>query len=226
MAVNTRNSIVTNGLVLALDAGNTKSYVSGSTMWRDISGYNNHATMFGGLTYDAGGWMEFDGINDYCTIPYNSAVMDSWKTEQTIAVWQYHTFTTLRRNIWNQAYGGYGTWTSELGNSINYYYGNAGIDSTPYTQLNINPTPRGVWNYLVITRNTTTVAWYINGTLNISATNPYGVLATTTQPITIGDGYVDNWQGRMAIIQAYSRALTAQEVLQNYNATKTRFGLS
>jgi hypothetical protein len=217
--------IAKEGLVLNLDAAKRASYPGTGNTWIDTSGYNNHATMFNGLTYNSSGWMEFDGVDDYCTIPYNAAVMDSWKTEQTVAIWTYHTTTIGRRNPWNQAYGGYGTWTLELGDSMNYYYGNAGIDNNPYTSINSNPISRGVWNYLTITRNTSTVTWYVNGVVIRSNANLYGVLTTTAQPITIGDGYVDNWLGRMSVIQAYNRALTSAEVLQNYNALKGRYGL-
>jgi hypothetical protein len=56
--------------------------------------------------------------------------------------------------------------------------------------------------------------------------NPYGVLTNTTTNITIGNGYTGTpWVGRIAIVQAYNRALTAAEVSQNYNALKGRFGL-
>jgi hypothetical protein len=56
--------------------------------------------------------------------------------------------------------------------------------------------------------------------------NPYGTLANTTSNITIGRGYTGvSWVGRIAIIQAYNKALTATEVSQNFNAQKGRFGL-
>jgi len=59
--------IVTNGLVLALDAGNTKSYVSGSTTWFDKSGRGNNGTLVNGPTFNTGslGSIVFDGVNDY-----------------------------------------------------------------------------------------------------------------------------------------------------------------
>ena len=219
--------IVTDGLILNLDAGFIPSYPTTGTTWYDISGGNNNATMYNGLTFNSGGWMDFDGSDDYCGISYNSNNMSAWSTGQTIIIWEYHTFNDgSRRNFWNQAYGGAGTWTHEGGYNINYYYGNAGVDNQPYTSLNSSTTTTGRWNMLVTTRDPSQVKWYVNNSNTDTMTNPYGVLTPTTSGITIGNGYTGQpWAGRMAIIQAYNRALTAAEVSQNYNAQKGRFGL-
>ena len=219
--------IVTNGLILNLDAGFIPSYPRAGTTWYDISSGNNNATMYNGLTFNSGGWMDFDGSDDYCGISYNSNNMSAWSTGQTIIIWEYHTFNDgSRRNFWNQAYGGVGTWTHEGGTVTNYYYGNSGVNGNPYTALTSSATPTGRWNMLVTTRDTSQVKWYINNSNTDNMSNPYGVLTPTTSDITIGNGYTGvPWVGRMAIIQAYNRALTAAEVSQNYNAQKSRFGL-
>jgi len=218
--------IVTDGLILNLDAGFIPSYPTTGTTWYDISGGGNNATMKNGLAYNSGGWMDFDGADDYCQISYNSSNMASWSTGQTIIIWMYHNISTGRRNPWNQAYGGYGTWTHEQGGSINYYYGNAGSNNNPYTALGSSNVPKNAWTHMCITRDTSTVNWYMNGSLNSTQGNNWGPLASTTADITIGYGYTgEYWFGRMAIIQAYSRALSATEVLQNFNAQKSRFGL-
>jgi Concanavalin A-like lectin/glucanases superfamily len=218
--------IVTNGLVINLDAGFVPSYPTTGATWYDLSGYGNNATMYNGLSYNSGGWMDFDGADDYCSINYNSASMSSWNTGQTISIWMYHNIPDGRRNPWDQAYGGYGTWTHEQGGSINYYYGNAGVNNQPYTSLASASVTKNVWNHMCVTRSTSTINWYKNGVLSSTQNNPYGTLANTTANIRIGLGYTGTyWQGRMAIIQAYNRPLTATEVLQNYNAQKARFGL-
>ena len=81
----------------------------------------------------------------------------------------YHTYTSGRKNPYNQAYGGYGTWTHEQGININYYYGDAGTNSQPYTSRNSSTTSRSVWNMMCTTRDTSTVKWYKNDTLINSA---------------------------------------------------------
>ena len=221
-------SIVTDGLILNLDAGFVSSYPRTSTTWYDLSGSGNNATLFNSLNsnWNSGGYFDFDGIDDYASISYNSS-MAAWATAQTIIFWEYHTFQDgTRRNFWNQAYGGAGTWTHEGGYNINYYYGNAASDNSPYTSINSSTTLPNRWNMLVTTRNTSQVNWYVNNTNVGSASNLYGTLANTTSNITIGNGYTGTpWAGRIAIIQAYNKALTAAEVSQNFNAQKGRFGL-
>lgn len=222
------DSIVKNDLMICLDAANYKSYTSGSAIWTDISGNKNNGTLVNGPTFDRrnGGSIVFDGSNNYVSISYNAASMARWSTAQTVLFWEYHTFTTGRRNIWNQAYGGYGTWTCEGGSNISYYYGNAGNDNSPYTFLASPTIPTGRWNMLVITRDASQVKWYVNNSNVTTMSNPYGALTNTTANITIGNGYTGTpWVGRIAIVKAYNKALTAAEVLQNYNSLKGRFGL-
>jgi hypothetical protein len=225
MVSGTLDNIVTNGLMINLDASQKNSYPGSGTTWYDLSGNGNNAIMYNGLGYDGGGWMDFDGVNDYCVITYDSGSMGAWSTGQTVGIWMYHNIASGRRNPWNQAYGGYGTWTHENGGSINYYYGNAGSNTTPYTSLGSAAVPKNVWNYLCITRSASTISWYLNGSLVNTASNIYGALVNTTADVSIGSGYAGYWQGRMGAVQAYNRALTAAEVLQNYNAQKTKFGL-
>mgnify|MGYP003346154397 CR=1 FL=1 len=78
--------IVTNGLVLALDAGNIKSYTSGSTTWYDKSGYGNNGTLYNGVGYSStyGGGLVFDGVDDYVVIPGNGTVNASNPTVELV----------------------------------------------------------------------------------------------------------------------------------------------
>ena len=64
------DNIVTDGLVLHLDAGRPESYTDGETTWRDLSGNNNNGTLVNGVGFSAenGGSLEFDGVNDYVTL--------------------------------------------------------------------------------------------------------------------------------------------------------------
>ena len=214
---NTPPNIVTDGLILNLDANDVSSYPTAGATWYDISGANNNGEMINGLSFNSGGWMDFDGADDYIWVPNNNGTMDDWNDQQTIIVWEYHDFTTGRRNIWNQAYGGFGTWTHESGGSVNYYFGDSGANAQPYTSLNSSATVTGKWNMLCVTRDLTTINWYKNGVLANTRSNPYGSLTNTTAGVSIGTGYTGvRWQGKMSKILAYTKALTPSEVLQNY----------
>jgi hypothetical protein len=226
MGITAGPSIIDDGLVIILDAADKNSYPGSGTTWADLSGNGNNATLINSPTWNSSGYFIFDGTNDHASITFQSSSMSAWANEQTIIVWTYHNFTTERRNIWNQAYGGYGTWTHESGENINSYYGDAGIDNQPYTSLNSGTTLRNVWNMLAMTRNTTNAYWYQNAVLLNSMANPYSSLTTTTANITIGVGYTSvYWQGNIRLIQCYNRLLTASEISYNYNTAIKRFNL-
>jgi len=215
--------IVTDGLVLYLDAANPKSYSGSESVWKDLSGESNHCNWNNTPTFNSEGYFTFDGISNYGTITNNSTL--SFSAEQTLIFWMRHSFTSGRRNPWNQAYGGYGTWTHENGSSMNWYFGDAGSDNTPYIGVGSPATIRDVWNCLGTTRNITNHRWYLNGIASNLGSHSYGELTITNANIRIGSGYAGYWAGDMSCIMAYSRFLTETEMSQNYNALKNRFNL-
>jgi hypothetical protein len=223
MATHYSPKIVAEGLSLYFDPANAKSYPgSGSTIY-DLSGNGNHGTIVGGLTF-TNGYMAFDGTDDQINVTSNQTSLD-FRDNQTIMIWMYHTYTSGRKNPYNQAYGGYGTWTHEQGNNINYYYGDAGTNAQPYTSINSGTTPRSVWNLMTSVRSTAGEAWYRNGSLITSGSNPYAQLTQTTGNITIGNGYAGRWVGNMGPVLLYKKNLSADEITQNYNALRVRFGI-
>ena len=226
MGISAGPTIIDDGLVIILDANDKNSYPGTGNIWYDLSGNGNNATLINSPTWNSSGYFIFDGTNDNASITFQSSSMSAWANEQTIIIWTYHNFTTERRNIWNQSYGGYGTWTHESGDNINGFYGDAGLDNQPYTALNSGTTSRNVWNMLAMTRNTTNAYWYQNAVLLNSMVNPYSSLTATTANISIGYGYTGvYWQGNIRLIQCYNRLLTASEISYNYNTAIKRFNL-
>ena len=224
MTINYNPSIITSGLVMCLDAKNPRSYPGSGSVWYDASG-NGYNCVFGSTpTWNSSGWFTFNGSSNYGTITNSPTI--NWASAQTVLIVMNHTNTDNRRNVWNQAYGGYGTWTHEGGNYFNYYYGNAGADTTPYTALTGGSTPTNTWYSMCITRSTSTVTWYQNTTVQSSMGNPYGTLANTTANITIGLGYTGvYWAGNISMILAYTRTLSSDEVEQNFNALRGRYNI-
>lgn len=225
MGIGYNPSIVKDRLVIALDPANVKSYPGSGSTWYDISGNDNHATLFNSPTF-SGGTIELNGTNQYAQITANQTSLD-FRYEQTIMVWEYHTFTSGRRNIWDQAYGGYGTWTHEQGSNINYYYGDAGVNNTPYTALGSTGTSTGIWNCMTSVRDVSNITFY-NSTTGASSThsNSYADQPVTSANIRIGLGYTGvYWAGFMGPIFVYDKALTANEVLQNFNALRGRYAI-
>lgn len=227
MATNYNPRIITNGLVLALDAGNTKSYPGSGTTWTNISGQGTNGTLTNGPTFSSinGGSIVFDGTDDSISV-LNDAVYD-FSAAQTIEIWLKPTENdAVRRNPYNQAYGGYGTWTHEVDGRMTYYYGDAGGDNLPYVGRSSGFTVvENEIACLCTTRDTTESRWYKNGIFDTQYTHSYGTLATTSANITIGSGYAGAYKGSIYVVKLYTRALSANEIAQNFNALRGRFGV-
>jgi hypothetical protein len=232
MATRGGPKIITDGLVLSLDAANTKSYPASGTTWKDLSGNGNNGTLINGVGYssDNRGNLVFDGVNDYGQINNTSTLQITGN--QTLEFFVYPKRRDRRQNWYDKAYGGEGTITYETNGALNYYWGTAGSNTTPYQGVTTNGTPLATlntWYHVVLVRELSTpsrtVKWYINGILNRTVAASYTAATASSSNIRIGLGYTAYFQGNIQTVRIYNIALTAQEVLQNFNATKNRFGL-
>ena len=220
MGFNRGPKVVTDGLVLALDAANTKSYPGSGTTWNDLSGNGNNGTLINGPTFNSGnnGSIQFDGVNDYVNIPNFSSLANS--PACTISIWSY-----VKQNK------GYHFW----GNLI--FLLEILSNQTYRLRFNLNGNWRGtyttsfplnIYHKLDITWNGTTTKIYIDAQETVSSTSDSAFSSfsnTTNQPLEIsrrGSSYsnVDIPQ-----VLIYNKALTAEEVFQNFNATKNRYEL-
>jgi hypothetical protein len=235
MAFNYSPKIVTDGLALYMDAANSKSYVSGSTTWSDISRSQLTGTIATSYSYSSsfGGGISLAG-NNTMYVPY---ILDT-STNYTIeVVAKCNTMITEsspqnRQTVWSFISGsaqGYQLLDLEIWNdavtSIN------GDNNLFVGSLTGNFFPVGANNIRVYTlsKSGTSQSWYINSIFKGSVTQTYTGLSQyfklgSRGPTPTGIG--QPWNGAFYSAKIYNRALTAQEVLQNYNATKTRFGLT
>jgi len=223
MSVNTRSPIVTNGLVLALDAGNTISYPRTGTTWKDLSGFNNSGTLTNGPTFDPGngGSIVFDGTNDYVSIPYNASSFNLGTGDFTFNIWYNNNGgSDFQRLFTIGAFSTAGNFQFERGGGdrvVVHVNGDLVIFNTVNTS--------GNWYNFTVTRTSGIINVYKN-TVNIgSSTQPGNI--NNTDSIQIGRDSVFGvyFNGRIPLIHLYNKSLSVQEVSQNYNATKTRFGL-
>ena len=221
-------NIVTDGLVLALDAGNTKSYQSGSATWFDKSGNANNGTLTNGPTFSSanGGSIVFDQVDDFVTAPNNSSI-NLTEAGGAVSVWVktgVNATGSLNGNLvgkTNTYSNGY--WLVKYNNKVRMsLYGNSNLEMIGERSITDN-----IWHYVVATWTSSQLTIYIDGALD--KTQSYNFAFTTaTNPLYIGrqnntgEGY---FRGNISQVQIYNRALSAQEVLQNYNATKSRFNL-
>jgi hypothetical protein len=217
--------IVTNGLVLNLDVGQQNSYRGSGTTWTDLSGNGNNGTLVNGVGYSASnlGSLSFDGVDDYIDCGNNSSL--SVGNNITANAWFYVNSTSVYQPIVskvvsNQSLG----W--EMANS-NGTFRTTFRPSATQINLSVGSLSVGNWYMGTMTFDNTTARLYLNGVQTGSTTTGGPVTLNSTQPLQIGTrGIPSNWyNGNIAQVSIYNRALTAQEIQQNFNATKSRFGL-
>ncbi len=213
-------NIVTDGLVLYLDAANVKSYVSGSTTWADISGNGRNGTLTNGPTYSSanGGNIVFDGSNKRAilTTPFGQSGFT------TVSTW-YNRVEGSSSTTWRTLLA---TTSTNVHHLISQDPSRVlGLWDGSFRSFGYTPLIDGKFhNYTVIYQSGINATLYVDGIFISTITI---VLNLTTSPIgSIGNWNSGNyWVGNIAQTLIYNRALSAQEILQNYNATKTRFGL-
>ena len=215
-------NIVSDGLVLYLDAGSPNSYRPDfGTTWKDMSGFNNSGSLINGPTYSSanGGSIVFDGTNDYVIGSLSSS--SNW----TMCIWYLSTDITSKIVYYPFACTtggnglGFGGFFSADTQNKWYFFDGTTVFSNINTSIVIN-----TWYNLVVTKTSTSYSLYTNGNLSLSAT---GVDLSCTQ-YTLGnrgDGQSFFVRGNIANALMYNKAISATEVLQNYNAQKSRFGL-
>jgi hypothetical protein len=218
MAFNYSPKIVTDGLVLYLDAANTRSYPGSGTVWSDLSRGGNNGTLTNGPTFNSGngGSIVFDGSNDYVSVSSSTSLNEPKTIESWIYVTSQQTAMILSRGI-----GNYELYTFTDG-FVYTYWGNAFNASINNPSVTLN-----VWNQFCFTLSGTTETVYKNGSLigsrTLNATPSYS--NTGNLDIARRNTNTLYLNGRIPNIKIYNRALSSTEILQNYNATKTRFGL-
>lgn len=237
---------VTDGLVLSLDAGNTKSYPGSGTTWYDISGNGNHGTISNGEFVSNGKYLQnAGGVSNFFTVGIDhstsinstfTTTVEAWTIEEIIwtnsvgspnadggTVVSGHAYASGQTGFdWNH---GNGLDTIRFGmssNSTGYYEDEVYISTGAVNALNTWRVRTMIWD-----RGANQIRLYMNGGYAGAASIPNTAGTAIYDGGGINFGSLYGWRhfGRRAGIKIYNKALTAQEVRQNYNATKTRFGL-
>jgi hypothetical protein len=235
MATRYSPSIVTSGLVLCLDAANPKSYLGTGTTWVDLSGNGNDVyasttislAQFGNATA-----FNFDAVGKYFTRgPFygSSNFTNSPATDATLEAWIYPATSELSAGdrgtiILNVGTSGlYMSWNKSNQKLSNYWYSHP---AEGYHE-NADTSNRLTWNHWCSVWNNTDgkLYQYTNGVKSASDGSSVGNSPGGTS-LNIGQESSDRqFSGGIAIIRMYNIPLSSAQVLQNYNATKTRFGL-
>ena len=223
---------ITNGLVLALDAGNSKSYPGSGTTWTDLSASGNNGTLVNGVGYNSGnlGSLVFDGVNDYVNL---GNILDYTTENFTFNTFFYlNSFTTSTPGqgpqlFWKGSFNTNGYYCAiNADGTILFHTNQSGAGQFSYTSPGLIAV--GVWNNVSVVRTGPSVKIYINGVdrTNASATHINPTSSTGNFQLGAYDAGFIYSNHRVATFQSYSRALSAAEIQQNFNALKGRFGLT
>lgn len=215
--------IVTDGLVLCLDAANPKSYPGSGTVWTDLSGNGNTGTLTNGPTYSSAnsGSIVFDASNDYVSGTNNNTLQ--LVNDLTVCAW-VKLGDAGNQGIFEKMaspYNGYGI-TKQNG-YFKFWTGAAG--SYVYTNSNSTYLSDNNWYYVVGRRMSGTNRLFINSILQSDSQSPS--LSDSGQIYVIGRYYsnIDAYYtgGHIAQVSVYNRALTSTELSQNFNAHRGRY---
>ena len=236
MGVSGGPNIIEDGLVLSLDAADRNSYTGSGTTWKDLSGNNSNATLnnFVGFATSPP-TTTFDGGDDYAAIPYNSNFNSMiW----TISCW-------IKFNSIPQTYDS--IISRDFFDGVISFFLDCGLDdkfragsykASPDTRYEILSTTTlssriGLWTNVVIYRTSDyKIGMFINGVKETETTFGSVDFETTNvnSGITLGAinlvGSIDRHTTvHISSVHIYNRDISSQEIIQNYNALKSRFNL-
>jgi hypothetical protein len=251
MAYRNGPKIVTDGLVLCLDAAISKSYPGSGTTWYDLSTSKINGTLTNGPVFNSAnrGYFSFDGTNDKVLI---SDVDIDYTADFTISCWVYAHSSTASDNTY-RGFLKFGNdnessdiltlikWRSGIGNGFVVDY-NTGGDRYVITTNSTLPNPNaraaypgtdyvltGKWSYLTVSISGTDLNLYINDQIYDTVSLSGATRWSGIKDLHIG-GFVVSvynyyWKGDIPTTMIHDRALTSDEITQNFNATKGRFGV-
>ena len=214
------------GADLNLDATNPSSYSGSGTTWTDLSGNGYNATLNNGVAYSAlnGGYLSFDGADDYCNF-----TMAKIGTTITVEIWANYS-TLIDRMIFG--FGYYDVYASNGGNGIIGF--NTGAGDIYGVNIINNLGVLNQWAHFVFVMNTGS---YVNNKIYINGVSQtmvqiQGSNNSSNTNFNNGVGVIGTWapagyyySGYMSTFRIYNKELNQSEVLQNYNVTKDRYDL-
>ena len=215
--------IVQSGLVLNLDAGVLSSYPGSGTTWTDLSGNGNHGTFtnMDGTNFNSanGGSLTFDGSNEGVSISASSSLGKS--INYTTSAWMKYsggTYLMILDSVDYGVGGGYMMWLQINTPKLLTSYDGQFQSSTGTIPLN-------TWANVCISKSNNQLSFYINGSFDVTRTFSFnGNTSSTAVDIGYSSRNTGNpFNGNIAQVSIYNRALTATEIQQNYLATKSRY---
>jgi hypothetical protein len=223
MSLGHGTSIVRNGLVLHVDAANPKSYSGAGATWFDLSGNERNLTLFNSPTFDSAnaGSFIFDGVDDYAKSTDNGIGIGA-DLPHSIELWANFSVITGTR-WWLMVLGQYSTGAHHwIGTSAsNPAFGVwSGLSQVSPNLIGINN-----WLNITLTFDGVTLTGYVNGIFQESAAASEFNFTNSDFTIGLAIGAEADYNGKVSIAKIYNRGLTANEVTQNFEALRGRYGI-
>jgi hypothetical protein len=217
MSLSHSPKVVTDGLVLYLDAANQRSYPKSGTTWSDLSASGYTGTLYNDPTFNSNnrGAIVFDGSNDYCLVT-------DWQILTGNAHYTYNVFFVKYSNA-NSNWVSYGTSSTSRANQCGIFSGTLGaLNYGNDTGVSASSVSNDNWHMLTVTHNGSTTTVYIDGIYGTSKSTTYNFASSN---LNIGRAYTGGYYANISLghVQIYNRALTGDEVRQNYLATRGRY---
>ena len=217
-------NIVTDGLIMHLDAANSRSYIGSSSVWLSLTG-NNSAILTGSPNYTNNnlGEFTFDGVSEYGSVDAVSGINAPIGAHTIDMFVKFGSTPTVRQ--WLLLLGltntGSHQWTYNTNGSLSLgVYGATQIST-------LTPTP-GAWTHLCVALSAYGIYVYQNGILYSSSITSTSLnIPISSSPLSLAKSVNAEayFAGSIASIKLYNRMLTESEVLQNFNAIKGRYSL-
>jgi len=231
MAYRNGPKIITDGLVLCLDAAGTKSYPGSGSTWYDVSGNGNNGTFPNGITFDSQnhGSFIFDGSDEYSV----HTAISLYNISYSISAWIKRNSSKLQGIMSDHQYAFWGFYLNANNALVMRHYTNMTTYSTNLVQTSDNAVSTD-WAHVVgVFDKTSGMSLFVDGSLSNSNSNTdVSILNSSGRGAqyiglwrNVAPGITNAFDGKIANLQFYTRALFPEEILQNYNATKGRFGL-
>ncbi len=233
------NKIVKDGLVLNLDAANSKSYQGSGSSLYDLTSNNTTSTLTGTPTYNPNGWLQFNGTTQHGSIPSVSGLTDFTNTQKySIEIWfnpsngQPNSGEAELLEKWNKNNESRYPFTFRFNESTNSMTV-ACYDGTTFKSVVATGFPVNTWKQIVgvfdFVAKTLTV--YKDG-VSVGSTSLAGInQVSNTSPIAIATRLLSTggpqtnimFKGAVGSIRIYNKNLSSDEVLQNYNVSKPKY---
>ena len=235
-------NIITNGLIFSIDGLNLKSYSGTGSVVNDLSTSLINGNLINSASVDASGIFSLNYLNSqYLDFPNNNTNIQFLNNSPyTLEAWVYPTidpgtnnYTGIfnRESVFNGVRDGWNLWYVGLSASTSLFsserFKSASVNSLDSVSETVSTSAvLNQWQHLVVTYNgISTMLLYRNTIQTGGNAAVSGSITNTVKTLTIGVRNTQYWRGNLGPCRIYNRALSQTEIKQNYNASRSRFGV-